>query len=66
MKMMKISIEALAKEIRAKVLLQESYKILKSEDNKFKYIQFYESDLPSVAYKFDKNTFSEIKKIISK
>jgi hypothetical protein len=63
---MKVSIKALAKEIKEKVLLQQDYKILRSDDNKFKYIQFYESDLPSVAYKFDKNTFLKIKKLILK
>lgn len=61
-----VQLNELAKELKEKILLQESYKILRSEDNKFKYIQFYESDLPSVAYKFDSNTFLEIKKLILK
>jgi hypothetical protein len=60
----KVSIEALANEIREKILLQQDYKILRSEDNKFKYIQFYESDLPSVAYKFDKVTYLQIINLI--
>ena len=59
-----MSLPVLAKEIKEKILLQESYEILKSEDNKFKYIQFYESDLPSVAYKFDKVTYLQIINLI--
>lgn len=59
-----VQLNELAKELKEKILLQESYKILRSEDNKFKYIQFYESDMPSVAYKFDKVTYLQIINLI--
>lgn len=55
-----IRIQDLAAEIREKILFGHQFKKFRSEDNEFRYLQFYECDLPSVAYKFDKITIQKI------
>lgn len=54
----------LAIEIYERLLNNQPFKKFMSEDKQTMYIEFYESDLPSITYEFNKTGFKELIKIL--
>lgn len=54
-----------AYEINERILKEQPFEKYMSEDRKTLYLEFQEHDLPSVTFAFDKETYKDIRKIIS-
>lgn len=53
-----------AVEIEERILKEQPYKKYMSEDKKTLYLEFYECDLPSITFEFNKNGYLEILNIL--
>lgn len=54
-----------AYEINERIQKEQSFKKYLGEDKKTLNIEFYEYEIPSITFAFDRSTFDKIKKIIS-
>lgn len=55
-----------AVEIEERILKEQPYKKYMSEDKKTLYLEFYECELPSITFEFNKNGFQEIINILKR
>lgn len=53
-----------AVEIQERILNNQPFKKFMSEDKQTLYIEFYECDMPSITFEFNKNGFKELIKIL--
>lgn len=63
---MEMTLLKLAVEIEEKILKDQPFNKFMSEDKKTLYLEFYECDLPSITYKFDKKGYQEIINILKR
>jgi hypothetical protein len=54
-----------AVDIKDRILKDQPFKKFMSKDGKTIYLEFYECDLPSITYEFNKTGFKEIIKILT-
>lgn len=59
-----MSLLKFAVDIQERILNNQPFKKFMSEDKQTLYIEFYECDLPSITYEFNKNGFKELIKIL--
>lgn len=54
----------LAAEIHKKIMSGQQFKKYMSDNKTILNLEFYECDMPSVTYRFDKNTFYKLLKLL--